>query len=354
MEEQRQDEKSLGADEAPPCRCSGGCTPQPPGVDKSCQAGDASASAEEERAGDAQIVSLCAPLACGSACANSITNESNVAASTDLVVEEEVERRMAAVLATAAAAEGRVAAWTRAFSSARQLIHKALLSLCEHTTIQLGAQSDSKHALIEMLSKGLEAASSNGPGAQESNAVVPWVPGESKSDASTALEVLRDGVDSAIDGIRSALAGHATRIVPPVAAASTAVQHATTASQTEKEMEVAELREGVKFGREVFTRQCTVGVQVGNPDERSVERAVGVGGADAAPAWEGVRIGRCSFGRKSDGERRRQLAGDAMVEELRRKSDVLSEALQRAETEKEDLKRSLTQRFEREQVKAWH
>lgn len=356
LEEQRREEKSQGAKKAPPCgRCSGGGTPQPPGVDKSCQAGDASASAEEERAGHAQLVGLCAPLACGGGggCANPTTNESSVAASTSIVVEEEVERRMVPVLAAAAAAEGGAAAWARTFSSARHLIHETLVSLCEHTTTLLGVEGDSKHALVEMLSGGLEAVSSNGPGAQESKAVVPWVPGEAKTEASTALEALRDGVESAVDGIRSALAGHATRMVPPAAAASAAVQHATTASQTEKEREAVQLREGVEFGEERCAPQCTGGVWVIEPDERSAERAAGAGRADPAPAWEGGRSGRGSFGRESDGdrERRRQLAD--VVEELRRKSDVLSEALQRAETEKEDLKRSLTQRFERQQVKAW-
>lgn len=361
MEEQRREEKkSQGAKEAPPCgRCSGGGTTQPPGVDKSCQAGDASASAEEERAGHAQLVSLCAPLACGGGGgggANPTTNESSVPASTSIAVEEEVERRMVPVLAAAAAAaaEGGAAAWASAFSSARHLIHETLVSLCEHTTTLLGVEGDGKHALVEMLSGGLEAASSKGPGAQESKAVVvPWVPGEAKTEASTALEALRDGVESAVDGIRSALAGHAMRMVPPAAAASAAVQHATTASQTEKEREAVQLREGVEFGEEFCSPQCTGGVRVVEPDERSAERAAGACRADAAPAWEGGRSGRGSFGRESDGdrERRRQLAD--VVEELRRKSDALSEALQRAETEKEDLKRSLTQRFERQQVKAW-
>lgn len=355
FEEQRQDEKSQGADEASPCKCSGGSTPQPPGVDKSCQAGDASAFADIERAGDAQIVSLRAPLACKGGCANSATNESSVAASTAAVVEEEVERRMVPVLAAAATAEGGAATWANAFFSARQLIHTALLSLFEHTTTLLGAEGGSKHALVEILSKRLEGAGSNSPGAQESNAVVPWVPGETNTEASTALEVLQDGVKSTIEGIRSALAGHATRTVPQATAVSTAVQHATTASQTEKEREIVELQKGVDFGQEVCTRRCTGGVEIGEPDERSSERSVGAGGADAAPAWEGGRSGWGSFGRKSDGdrERRRQLPNDAMVEELKQKSDVLSEALQRAETEKEDLKRSLTQRFERQQVRVW-
>lgn len=330
-------------------------------MDNSCQAGDETARAGEERAGDvAQLVTVSAPLICGGGCANSTTNE--VAASTALAVEKEVGRRMAAVLAAAAAAESGLAAWARAFSSARQLIHEALLSLCEHTTILLGAEGDSKHTLVDMLSKGLDAASSNDPSAQESNAVVPWVPSESKTEASTALEVLRDGVESAVDGIRSALAGHAARMAPTAAAAPTEIQHATTASQTEKESQVVvEVREGVEFGQALCPRQCTVGVQVGELDKRGAKRAVGGGGGeeDAAPAWEGGRSARSSSGRgggADDRERRRkqQLADDAMVEELRRKAGALSEALQRAETEKEDLERSLTQRFEREQVKqAW-
>lgn len=324
-------------------------------MDKSCQAGDASASAEMERAGDAQLVSLCAPLACEGGCANSATNESSVAASTAALVEEEVERRMVPALAAAAAAKRGAATWAKTFFSARQLILAALLSLFEHTTTLLDAEGNSKHALVEMLSKRLEAAGSLDPDAQESNAMVPWAPGETNTEASTALEVLREGVKSTIEGIRSALAEHATRTVPQATAASTAVQHATTASPTEKEGEIVELQKGVESGQEVCTRRCTVEVEVGEPDERSSERSVGAGGADAAPAWEGGRSGRASFRRESDGdrERRRQLPDDAMVEEFRRKSDVLSEALQRAETEKEDLKRSLTQRFERQQVRVW-
>lgn len=446
FQEQKQDKKSLGPEEAPLCsRCSdGSCAPQPLRADMACQAGSATvatARAKEERnVDDAQPLCLCgAPLTCGSDdCANSTNNKSSLAtAPASVLVEEEVKRRMACVLAATAAAEGGVAAWAGAFSSARRLIHETLISLCKYTTNLLGAEGDSKpgakvgseHTLMGMLSNRLEsAAGGNNPGGQESSAVVPWVPGNSKTEASAALEVLRDGVESVTDGIRLALVNHAARLVPPAAAAaavSRVIQHASTASQTEKEREAVEERGeggGVDFGRDMYcsAQQRSVGVQVsapGEPAERSAEIAVGfgrelcctaqhcivgvplseqsepsdrgaegavgqrrtvgvpasqhngldersaerggdasgvdaAGPAEAAPAWEGGRSGRSSIERKRDHdrERRRRSADGALVDKLRQEVDVLNDALQRMEFEKEDQKRLLTLRFEHQQV----
>lgn len=345
--------EKLQAMEALRRECSGCRSRRPLGVDRSCQAGDVGTPANEEGERNDPRTRVDGP-SCGIKFGDSTFDETGVVASVT-TVEEEADRRIAAAVAQVATAEARATAWAHAFSSATQLIHAALVSLCEDATGVWGADGDGYHVLGLPILERVETAGENGMSAQTSSAVVPWVPGKLKAEATTAVVVLRDSVESAVGGVRLALARHAARTAPPASTVA-AVSLTTTGSQTEEEAKKEKGQEGEAVNiKRCAGRQRTVGVQVDDVGGRCTEGVFGAGGsggAGGAPAWEGGKVRRCSEGHNRDDNRQRQWQREdtALVGELRRKLTALSEALQRAEVEKRDLVWSLTGHFEVEKV----
>lgn len=290
---------------------------------------------------------------CGFDSVNSTTDVANLVSppAATAALEEETEKRIAAATASAAVAQDGATAWASAFSAATQLFHAALVSLCNEATAG-PFEDDGRHAFEVPLLTGMEASGSN---KASSSAVVPWVPGEPKTDAAMALQTLRDNVQSAVEGIRLAAGRAAQKTVPPAsnvtttgsqtvpeppAAVAPVVSQNTTGSQTDKELQ----------GDALGARQHDVGVQAGGrPNRWNAEAFSGGGGA---PAWEGDIGWRCVEGGRTDGdgELRIQQAGGRM-KELERTAQALSQALQRAEVEKEGLQLMLTRRFEQEKVR---
>lgn len=360
MREQRQEKQPHGMGGATPCTCHGDGSQQPVGVDKACQVDDAIAPSAEKGLvvqNDALSRVCAACSACGVDSADSAANGVSVVASPAVtaVLEKEAEEKISAAMASAAVAQVGATAWASAFSAARHLFHAALVSLCEQETGVFGAEGEGRQAFVVPLLTGVEASGSN---EASSSAVVPWVPGEAKTEAETALEVLRDSIESAVEGIRLAAGRTARTVVPPPLTVTTASSQtspepptavATTVSQTTIG---SQTDEGPIKGEVRGTRGHDVGVQTGRLGGRSRETVSGAGGAGGAPAWEGDIDGSCFEGDKGDGDRERQrkLNNDGRMEELERTTEALSEALQRAEAEKGNLEQKLTRRFEREKV----
>lgn len=330
IEAQRQAERAHATEEIDLLRGCSGSRERPRGLDKSCQADHA-------------------PYTCGIDSADSTADEANVMAPASAMAKAESKRRFEAAVATASAAEAAATSWAHAFSSGTEVIHAALVALCEHANNLLGAGSDERKTPVVPLLEGTETTGCSPPGGQESSAVVPWVPGEVGTEAETALDGLRDSVESAVKDIRLALTEHAAlavaRAVPPPVAA--VVSLATTESQTDSVG--SRRRESLEHERR------TVGVQVVSLKGGREEGMPCAGGAGGAPAWEVGSTGRCPEQQNRDdgGERQRQARDVILVEELTRKSSALSEALQRAEGEKVKLERSLRKHFEREKVVLW-
>ncbi len=267
---------------------------------------------------------------------------------TTAVLEKEAEKQVSAAMASAAAARVGASAWASAFSAARDLFRAALVSLCEQATGGLGPiEGEERHAFMVPLLTGAGAPGRSSKA--NSNAVVPWVAGQAKSEASIALEALRYSVHAATEGILLASERTARTVSPPAPTVTTTgsqtlpeplppvapvVSQDTRGSQTDEEPN--------KGGR--VARLHHVLVQTSRPDELEMEIASGAGGAGGAPAWEGNIDGRCCEIENGEGgpERRRNREDNERMAELERTVGALNEALQRAETEKGDLKLTLS------------
>lgn len=360
MREQKQEENPHTADEAAPCKCHDGCSRQPLGEDKACQTDDAIAPSANEGGlvvhEDARSRACAACSTCMADSVDSTADGANLVSppAVTAVLEEEADKRIAAAIASAAVAQVGATAWASAFSAATHLFHAALASLCDEATGGLG-EDDGRHACVVPLLTGMEASGNN---TANSSAVVPWVPGEAKTDAATALQALRDNVQSAVEGVRLATGRAARKVVPPASnvtstgsqtvlepptAVEPVVSRNTTGSQTDEEPK----------GDMRGARRHHVGVQAGGRPERW--NAETFSGARGAPAWEGDIDWRCLEGERGGGdeEPRIKQAGGRRTEELERTAGALSQALQRAQVEKEDLELTLTRRFEHEKVRCW-
>lgn len=299
---------------------------------------------------------VCAPCsACGGDSAES--NPVSVLASPakTAVLEEEAEKRISAAMASAAAARAGASAWASAFSAARDVFQAALVSLCEQATGGLGAAGgEIQQTFMVPLLTGV-----GDPGSSKANssAVVPWVPGDAKSEAETALKALRDSVQSATEELLSAAERTARKVSPPPPPTVT-----TTGSQTlpEPPAPVAPMVSQSSRGSQTDEVPCGdargarlhhISVQTGRSDGLDFGGSSGASGAGGAPAWEGDLDGRCceagNGGADVDG--RRQREDKERMEKLERAVGALNEALQRAETEKGDLKLKLS--AEREEVR---
>lgn len=349
VREQRQEEEPHGMGQ------------QPAGVDKACQVdGLITTSAEKEGLvvqSDAVSRVCAACSACGADSTQSTANEVSVVASTagTPVLEKDIEAQVLAAMASVAMANNRATAWASAFSAARQLCHAALISLCEQVNGVLGVEGGGLQSFVVPLLTGAE--SSNGKAS--SNAVVPWVLDEVKTEAATALDSLRDDLDSAVEGIRLAAEQTARTAPPPLTVTTVSSQTAseppivvgTTESRTTIGSQTGEgpIKEEMRE-----TRRRDVGVQTGRLGGRTRKNISGASGASEAPAWEGDINERCFDGENvnSGRERRRKLEHGGQMEELKRKTEALSEALQRAEAEKGNLEQTLARRYEREKVSA--
>lgn len=279
-------------------------------------------------------------------------------------LDDQAEKRISAAPTSVAVPQAEAQAWSSAFSSARQMFHATLVSLCEQACGVLGGQGDRRQGHTASPLTGVKVSESQ----EASSAVVPWVPGESNTEAGMAVELLRDSIDSAVEYIRMRLAERASEVQPPVQvvsrgcqtapgsssgasetkggpqpAVAAAVPRATTGSQTD----------GKETGELQRAQRRDAGVQAGVRDSGSAEGVLpALGGLGGAPAWEGDIDARRVEGEKGDcdRERQRKLDDDARMHELERKVGALSNALQRVETEKYRLEKTLTRRFEREQV----
>lgn len=375
LEEQRQAEKSLAAVEATTCGCPV-AGDQPTGVDKSCQKDSIVVVVKEGETQTDDSASITTASTFRGENSGSLTaDEASVAASAAKVLAEEAEKRVAMAVAAVAAAESGAAAWARAFFSAKRTVYTALLSVCEHAAGLWGAEDDGWQAIVLPLLEGVKAGCAES-GDGKSSAVVPWVPaGEVvETEPMVALEALRGSVDSTVEDIRAALAGHAAaqpglvqRSTSSTGSQTTPLSQTTTGSQTVPRSHAGSQREAEKGQGEGRKRDAvetehgttlegTDGVGVDRVGRRGEDRLQGVGGG--APAWEGGSPGRsaCSerHHRDEQGRRRRrqpQAQDASLVEELRRKEGALKKVLQRTKAEKRDLERSLTLRFERERVR---
>lgn len=357
MREQGQEEHPHGTGGASPHTFHSDCSQRPAGVDKACQVDGIiapSASKGLVVQNDA-LPRVCVPSsACGVDSSDSTANGVGVVTSPagTAVLEKEAAERISAAMTSAAVAQNGATAWASAFSGARQLFHAALVSLCEQVTGVLAAESEEQQAFVVPLLTGVE------PSEGSSNAVVPWVPGEAKTEAAIALEALRDSLESAVEGIRGA-AGRTTRtaVTPQLTvttvSSQTALEPPTTEVITVSWTTIGlQTDEGlIKDGAHETQRQ-DVGVQTAGLVGRSRRTVCGVSGASEAPAWEGDIDKQCFEGEDDDGDQdlRRKLKKNGRVEELERTTEALSEALQRAEAEKGDLEQSLARRFESEKV----
>lgn len=323
-------------------------------IDKSCQAGGVIAFAEESF-GRNSITPTC--VTCSG---NSASDIISIAASTTVLMDDKAERRIAAAVMATAVAEAGTTSWVEAFDLAKQLIQSALVSLCQHTASILGQEAYGQPEVPVPFSKEAETALNSG----SSTAVVPWVPSKfTQAEATAALKVLRDSVESAVERVRLALAAHVARKMPPPpsVATSSTVSQTTTGSQTEVAAKREEAREGEALDLEWCDPQqrttSTAAVQPNGIGEGHVKTVSSTGGA---PAWErSSSMGRSSEGRHGIGGsrewRRKDLENSILVKELKLKARALRRALQRTEMEKESLERSLETHFEREKVcaSAW-
>ncbi|CAM9167287.1 unnamed protein product [Scytosiphon promiscuus] len=338
-------------------------------IDRACQVGQmivASSGTGEgvEVRNDTSATVSTACSAGGADTADSTADRSSVVPSRTAcaVSDDEEEKRISAPSASIAAVQAE--AWASAFSTARQIFNAALVSLCEQACGVLAAQGDEgkRHSVLPVT--GAKVSQN-----QEANsAVVPWIPGEAKMDAGTAVEVLRDSINSAVEYIRVALAQRALSARRPLddvtgdwqitlgsssnafsrveggsqPAFAAAVTRATMGSQTE----------GKDAGGVERAPLVDVGVQAGSLGPEIAEAAPpGLGGSGGAPAWEGNVDAQRLEGQEGDSHRERQRKLEqARINELEHRVWALSNALQRADAEKVGLERSLTRRFEREQA----
>lgn len=356
VREQRQGEKPQTTDGAAPCNCQTECSRRPLGANKACQTDEAIAPPAEAGAlvvhQDAFSRACASCSTCGVDPVVSITDVANHVSTptATTALEEEAEKRIAAALASAAVAQVRATAWASAFSAATQLFHAALVSLCDEATGGSG-EDDGRHAFGVPLLTGTKASGSN---MASNSAVVPWVPGEAKTDAATALQALRDNVQSAVEGIRLT-AGHAARKMMPPASNVTTIGSQTVAEPPAAVVPVVSRNtKGSQADEEpkrnvLGARQHDAGVQAGGrPNRCNAETFSGGGGA---PAWEGDIDQRCLEGDRVDGDGEPRIKqADTRVEELERTAGALSQALQRAEAEKKGLEQMLIRRFEHEKV----
>lgn len=357
MREQKREEQVHTTDGAAPCKCHIGCSRHPVGDDVACQTDDAIApSAKEGGLVDhkdalSRVCDACST--CGVDSVDSAADATNLVSPPAVLAAlgEEAEKRVAAATPSVAVAQVGATAWASAFSAATHLFHAALVSLCDKATGGLG-EDDGLDAFVAPLLTAVEAS---GRHSASSSAMVPWVPGEAKSDAATALQALRDNVQTAVEVIRLEARRGVRNIGPPAANVTTTgsqtvpespapvvpvVTRNTTGSQTDEDPK-SDVR---------GARRHHVGVQAGGRPERWNVETVSSGGG--APAWEGDIDWRCLEGAKvrGDGEPRRKQA-DGRMEELERTAGALRKALQRAEAKKGDLELVLTRRFEHEKVR---
>lgn len=344
MREQKQEEKPRTTEGATACRCHDGCSRHSLGEDKACQTKDA--IAPSGTAGGLVIHEGALSRACASCSTlgvdsvDSTTDAATLApAPAPTAVKEEADKRVAAAMASAALAQVGATAWASAFSAATQLFHAALVYLCDEATGGPG-EGDGRPAFEVSPLTAMEVSASN---KANSSAVVPWVPTEAKTDATTALQALRDSVQTAVEGVRQAVERTARKVAPPASKVT------TTGSQTVPEPPAAVVP--------MVSKKAT-GSQTDEEPKSNVRGAwqqhVGVqAGGGGAPAWEGNIDWRCSHGQKVDcDEESRPTQADGRIEELERTAGALNQALQQAEDEKEDLEQMLTRRFEAEKVRA--
>lgn len=352
MREQTHEKKPHSTDRATQCTNGCDCGREPVGEDEACKADGAMARASDEGGlvvqGDtlSRVRGACSGGGGDSAESHPVSVLAPPAITA--VLEEEAEKQVSAAMASAAAARVGASAWASAFLAARDLFRAALVSLCEQATGGLGpAEGEGRHAFMVPLLTGVGAPESSSKA--NSSAVVPWVSGEAESEAAIALEALRYSVQSATDGILLATERTARMVSPPAPTVSTTgsqtlpeppppvapvVPQDSRGSQTDEER-----NEGARVAR-----LHNVSVQTSRPVGLEFESAFGAGGADGAPAWEGDMDGRCCEMENgdSDPERRRNREDKERMEELERSVGALNAALQRAETEKGDLKLTLS------------
>jgi len=356
--EQTHEKKPRTTDRATQSTTRSDCGRESVGQDKACQADAAMARAYGEVGlvvhGDtlSRVCGACA--ACGGDSTESNPVSVLVPPATPAVLEEEVEKQVTAAMASAAAARAGASAWASAFSAARDLFRAALVSLCEQATGGLGPAEGEGHAFMVPLLAGVGAP--GGSNKATSSAVVPWVPGEAKSEATMALEALRYSVQSATEGILLTAERTARTASPPAPTVTTTgsqtlpeplppvapvVRQNTRGSQTDEEP-----KEGARVAR-----LHHVSVQTSRPGGLDFGSASGAGAAGGAPAWEGDIDGRCCETENGDGdrERRRNREDKERMEGLERTVGALNEALQRAEAEKGDLELKLS--MERQEVR---